>query len=70
MLTSTTTNTRLDPRLRLWLVRAVAVGVTIGLLAVSTPVIWAAVSGGLGVMALATMAVGGTILFQAPILFH
>lgn len=65
MLTSTTTNTRLDPRLRLWLVRAVAVGVTIGLLAVSTPVIWAAVSGGLGVMALATMAVGGTILFQA-----
>ena len=48
-----------------WVVRTAAVACTIVLLALSVPVIWAAVSAGLGLVALIVMAAGGVILFQA-----
>lgn len=47
------------------LVRAAAVAATVLLLAASVPVVWAAVSAGLGLLALAVLAIGGTALFQA-----
>jgi hypothetical protein len=48
-----------------WVIRAAAVAATIALLAMSVPVVWAAVSAGLGLVALAVMAAGGVVLFQA-----
>ena len=48
-----------------WVVRIAAVASTVVLLALSVPVIWAAVSAGLGLVALAIMAAGGVILFQS-----
>ena len=46
-------------------VRAVALGVTVVLLAGSVPILWAAVSGGLGLLALTLISLGGIVLFQA-----
>ena len=48
-----------------WAIRTAAVFATVALLAMSTPVIWAAVSAGLGMMALAAMGAVGVVLFQA-----
>ena len=45
-------------------VRIAAVAGTIGLLAVSAPIIWNAVSAGIGLVALAAMALGGAVIFQ------
>ncbi len=47
------------------LVRVAAVAATVSLLAMSVPVVWAAVSAGLGLLALAVVAAGGVMLFQA-----
>ena len=49
----------LDNKQRVWAVRALAVAVVIGLLAISTPLIWAAVSAGTGLAALLAMAAMG-----------
>ncbi len=48
-----------------WAVRAGAVAATIVLLAMSLPLVWAAVSAGLGLLALTVLAVGGVVVFQA-----
>jgi hypothetical protein len=48
-----------------WLLRAAAVATSVVLLALSMPLVWAAVSAGAGLMALAVMAAGGVALFQA-----
>jgi hypothetical protein len=50
---------------KVWAVRAAATAATVALLAISTPLIWAEVSGGLGLVALAAMAAVGTVLLQA-----
>ncbi len=50
---------------RLWLVRGAAVLATLALLAVSAPLVWAAVSAGAGLSALAVMAVAGVMAFHA-----
>ncbi len=47
------------------LVRVAAVAATVSVLAMSVPVVWAVVSAGLGLVALAVVAAGGVILFQA-----
>lgn len=52
-------------RLPTWVIRATAVFATVVLLAMSMPVIWAAVSAGLGLVALAVMGGVGVVLFQA-----
>ena len=57
-----------DPAFRgipTWMIRVAAVFATIALLAMSVPVVWAAVSAGLGLLALTVMVVGGVVLFQA-----
>ena len=62
----TANHTRRHSRqLPVWLLRAGALAVTVALLALATPVIWAAVSAGLGLVALASMAALGVALFQA-----
>jgi hypothetical protein len=48
-----------------WIVRGAAIAATVVLLALSVPLVWAAVSAGLGLLALAVMGVGGVVLFQA-----
>ena len=50
---------------RVWAVRIVAALCGIGLLAVLAPVIWGAVSGGLGLIALGIVGAVGVALFQA-----
>jgi hypothetical protein len=50
---------------QLWLVRGFAVAATLALLALSAPLIWAAVSAGAGLAAIAGMAVVGMLAFQA-----
>lgn len=52
-------------RMPVWLVRTGAVVASVALLALSMPLVWAAVSAGVGLMALAVMAAGGVALFQA-----
>jgi len=49
---------------KVWLIRAAAIAGTVVLLSFATPLIWAAVSGGVGLAALAGMAVAGTVAFQ------
>ena len=49
----------------LWLVRAAAVVGCVALLALSMPLVWAAVSAGAGLLTLIAMAAGGVALFQA-----
>jgi hypothetical protein len=49
---------------RVPIVRIAAVGGTVGLLAVSAPIIWTAVSAGIGLAALTAMALGGGAIFQ------
>jgi hypothetical protein len=48
-----------------WLVRGAAVAATVVALILSAPLIWVAVSAGLGLVALAGLALTGTLLFQA-----
>jgi hypothetical protein len=48
-----------------WVVRTAAIAATVALLAMSVPVVWAAVSAGLGLVALTVMAAGGVLLFQS-----
>jgi hypothetical protein len=50
---------------RVWTVRIVAALLGIGVLAVLAPVIWGAVTGGLGLIALAVVGAVGVALFQA-----
>ena len=45
-------------------IRIAAVAATVGLLAVSAPVIWTAVSAGIGLAALTAMALGGAVILQ------
>ena len=56
---------RLENKQRVWAVRALAVAFVIGLLAISTPLIWAAVSAGTGLAALMAMAATGAAAFHA-----
>lgn len=51
--------------INIWLVRGAAIAVTVVLLALSAPLVWAAVSAGAGLMALTGMVVVGTAVFQA-----
>ena len=51
--------------LPLWMVRVAGVAATVALLAMSVPVVWAAVSAGLGLLAMTVMVAGGVVLFQA-----
>ena len=54
-----------------WLVRGIAVMATVGLLAASAPLVWAAVSSGAGIAALLGMAAVGFAVFQAlPLLLQ
>jgi phage shock protein A len=46
------------------LVRVVAVGLTLALLTLSAPIVWSAVSAGVGLAALATLAAAGALVFQ------
>ena len=46
------------------IVRIAAVVGTVGLLVVSAPLIWTAVSAGIGLAALTAMALGGAVIFQ------
>ena len=55
----------LDNKQRVWVVRALAVAFVIGLLALATPLIWAAVSAGTGLAALMAIAAMGTAAFHA-----
>jgi hypothetical protein len=48
-----------------WIVRGVAIAATLALLALSAPLVWAAVSAGAGLAALAGMAAVGCAAFQA-----
>ena len=59
-------NQPIDPneQKKVWGVRAVAALVGIGALAVLAPVIWGAVSGGMGLIALAILGAVGVALFQ------
>jgi hypothetical protein len=50
---------------QIWTVRIAAIAATVGLLALSAPIIWSAVSSGLGLLALTLMAVLGMAVFQA-----
>lgn len=50
---------------KVWLVRALAVAAVVCLLAMSAPVIWAAVSAGAGLAALLALALVGTAFFHA-----
>ena len=50
---------------QLWIVRGVALAATVGLLAISVPLVWAAVSAGIGLAALVGMVVVGATAFQA-----
>jgi hypothetical protein len=49
----------------IWFVRGAAVVTTIALLALSAPLVWAAVSAGAGLIALASMLAVGTVVFHA-----
>ena len=49
---------------RVWILRITALLATTALLALSAPLIWAAVSSGLGLLALGAMAIIGTVLFH------
>jgi hypothetical protein len=51
--------------INIWFVRGAAVAATIALLAISAPLVWAAVSAGAGLMALAGMLAVGTAVFHA-----
>jgi len=51
--------------LPLWVVRVAGVATTVALLAMSVPVVWAAVSAGLGLLAMTVMVAGGVVLLQA-----
>ena len=55
----------LSDRHKVWLVRGAAGAGTLGLLALSAPLVWAAVSAGAGIAALAGMAAVGFAAFQA-----
>jgi hypothetical protein len=48
-----------------WLVRAVAVAVGVVLLALSAPIIWAALAAGIGLAGLLALGLAGTLVFQA-----
>lgn len=48
-----------------WMIRVAAVVATVSLLVLSVPLVWAAVSAGLGLLVLTVMAMGGIVLFQA-----
>lgn len=50
--------------INIWLVRGAAVVATTVLLALSAPLVWAAVSAGAGILALASMAAAGVTAFQ------
>ncbi len=50
---------------RVWAVRSAAIAATIGLLAAAAPVLWQAVSAGLGVAALVALGLCGAVIFQA-----
>jgi hypothetical protein len=55
-------------RIEVWLIRGAAVFVAVGLLAISGPLVWAAISTGAGIVALAAMAgVGFTFLQLVPL---
>lgn len=51
--------------INIWVVRGVAIAATIALLALSAPLVWAAVSAGAGLMALASMLAVGTVVLHA-----
>jgi sensor histidine kinase regulating citrate/malate metabolism len=46
------------------LVRVVAVGSTVALLALSAPMVWSAVAASVGLAAIAALAAAGTLVFQ------
>lgn len=50
---------------QIWWIRGAAAVVTIGLLAVSMPIVWVAASAGLGLLSLAAMGIFGVAVFQA-----
>jgi hypothetical protein len=62
---SLSTQSGLNRTTNIWPVRALAVFATIALLALSAPLVWAAVSAGAGLLALAAMAAAGLLGFQA-----
>lgn len=51
--------------LRQWALRTGAVAVSVALLALSAPIIWAALAAGIGLAGLLAMALAGTVVFQA-----
>ena len=48
-----------------WAIRLGAVAVTVALLALAAPLIWAAVAAGVGLVALLGLAAAGSVVFQA-----
>jgi prefoldin subunit 5 len=48
-----------------WMIRVAAVAMVLALLVLSVPVVWAAVSAGLGLLALTVLVGGGVVVFQA-----
>lgn len=56
---------RIPPGAGHWGVRIAAVAATVGLLALSAPLIWGAVSAGIGLMSLAALALAGAAVVQA-----
>jgi len=64
MQTISSTNHKGAPE-KVWLVRLAALAGTVALLAVSAPLVWAAVSAGAGIAALAGMALVGVLAFQS-----
>lgn len=57
-------HTGAGPDFKIWMVRGGAVAATIALLALSAPLVWAAVAAGAGMLALAAMAAIGVAAFQ------
>jgi hypothetical protein len=53
-----------DPK-KIWWIRGATVVASVGLLAISMPFVWAAVSAGLGLLSLAAMGLGGFAVLQA-----
>jgi len=49
---------------RIWIIRGVAVALTVGLLVMSAPLVWAAVSAGAGILVLAALAATGFVALQ------
>ena len=62
---ATTSQITVTSQQKVWAVRVLGAGVAIALLTIAAPLVWAAVSAGIGLAALAGIAVSGVLVFQS-----